>query len=244
MTHEELLELIPLAAIDALSAAERAAVRAHVATCSSCADRLAEYARVAAALLASAPTAIPPPSVEANLRARIQAASIPTRSTQGFWRRWFAWPRWALATAAVAALALVAFGVWMVAAPRAETTDAELASVLQTPGVVKVPIKGTDRAPEAMGQVVITPDASAGYLVVSHLAVLPSQQTYQVWLTRNGERDSGGTFSVNANGWAAFRLKAPRPFNSYQEIGVSVEPAGGSAWPTTNRVIGGLLAQR
>ena len=83
-----------------------------------------------------------------------------------------------------------------------------------------------------------------GYLMVAELSTLPPQQTYQVWLTRDTERSSAAVFTVDTTGKATVRLHAPDAIRNYREVGVTVEPAGGSPWPTTARIIGGALAQK
>src|SRR5438128_2389660 len=67
-------------------------------------------------------------------------------------------------------------------------------------------------------------------------------QIYQVWLMVNGnQRDNAGTFTVDQKGHATARIWASQPWNTYQEIGITLEPAKGSQWPTTPRLIGGPL---
>ena len=241
MTHAELSDSIPLLAIGALSEPERSVLRRHVATCASCRLLLAEYEQVSDALLTSVPSAPLPEGLEQRLRARV-ASARSARAQAGRWGLRVL-PRWAWAAAAAAlVVVLVGAALWL-NTPDARTQDPEVARLLQTPGTVRVSIKGTDRTSNAIGEAIVNPISPVGYLLVDNLSSLPSQRVYQVWLFRSTEKDSAAVFTVDEKGHAGVRLWAPRSLSAYQEMGVTVEPAGGSPWPTTPRVINGTLAR-
>ena len=246
MTHEELIELVPLLAIDALPEAESSEVRRHLLTCASCRRLLSEFDDVGAALLASVPTVEPPAAVAANLRRWVASQQRAPQSSDRakIGRRLPVLPRWAWIGAAFAVLALLAIGVYSLIPQTADSPDNEMAQLAKTPGMVNVSIKGTDAAPKSWGRVVANPDSADGYLMVGDLASLPPQKAYQVWLVRDTERNSAALFTVDTTGKATVRLKAPDAIRNYREVGVTVEPVGGSPWPTTARVIGGVLAQK
>ncbi|MEK7874219.1 MAG: anti-sigma factor, partial [Chloroflexota bacterium] len=50
---------------------------------------------------------------------------------------------------------------------------------------------------------------------------------------------NGGTFTVDANGRGQMLVRAPLPITSYQSMGVTVEPMGGSPGPTGARMLRG-----
>ncbi len=257
MNHDELIESIPLLAIDALSEAERDEVRQHIAQCPSCARLLAEYERVGVALLQNVPPVALPPQLAMGIRGRVgalQAASLKPRVPQpvarNIWQKPLALPRWATfgAVAILLLIALMSIGGLVISqsnqASRARGgDDTEIVRLLQTAGTTSINIKGTDGAPTAMGQVILNPESARAYLIIHNLTPLSADQTYQVWLVRDGQRDSAGTFSVDSQGHATARIWAPKPWSAYQEIGVTLEPARGSQWPTTPRLIGGKLSQ-
>jgi hypothetical protein len=83
-----------------------------------------------------------------------------------------------------------------------------------------------------------TPEA---VLIVLDLPVLKPDRAYQLWLGREGGRDDGGVFQVDARGFGILRIQAPMPFASYNRVGITEEPASGSPGPTSPRVIGGKL---
>lgn len=255
MTHDELVELIPLLVVDALSEGEREEVRKHLSSCASCAALLQEYQSVSEQLLHSTPVTPWAPNLEMRLRARMRAlqsldslSTLPPPEARRAWQRALNVPRWAafaVSLAFVAVLALAAWSLWNWQASQdavaSAREDSEMVKLLETPGTLSVNVSGTDRAPTAMGQVILNPDNTRAYLIVNNLAPLTGDQVYQVWLTRDGQRDNAGTFTVDSKGHALVRIWASKPWSSYQEIGVTLEPGRGSQWPTTPCLIGGPL---
>ena len=57
-----------------------------------------------------------------------------------------------------------------------------------------------------MGTMIMDQKGDYGTLVVDKLAVLDSNQQYQVWLIKDGQRISGGVFSVNHDGYASLEI--------------------------------------
>ncbi len=64
---------------------------------------------------------------------------------------------------------------------------------------------------------------------------------YQLWLTKDGKRTSGGLFSVDASGMGLLVLSLDYPFDLYDVIGITPEPAGGSPGPTSPPVVRGKI---
>ena len=106
-------------------------------------------------------------------------------------------------------------------------------------GVVSIALIGTADAREAYGSIVLDADENRGVLAVRGLPRLDPDHQYQLWLLRGGRRASGGVFSVDAEGYAAIRVNVPADFAAFESLGISVEPAGGSATPTGARVMSG-----
>jgi anti-sigma-K factor RskA len=104
-----------------------------------------------------------------------------------------------------------------------------------------VNLAGTEFAPDASGIIVISQDGEHGTLVVDDLPDLGPEQQYQLWLIQDGERTSGGVFSVKQGGYAAKVIYAPHPLVDYGSFGVTIEPTGGSPGPTGEKVLGGNL---
>jgi anti-sigma-K factor RskA len=250
-------EVEPLLAAFALGdhdAEARALIEAHLDACATCRHTLAAYQMVAHLLPLGAPDAAPSPELRARVTAAVAAAArredaAPPRGAppQSWWRRARRWlPRagWALATVALAALL-----VWNLALQRdladartAQQRDAvALAALLHDPQVQQLLLRGDAIAPAARGTLVLALSRNEASLAVSGLPALPAGHVYQLWLVRQGQRISGGTFTVDAEGCGNLVVQTPAPLSSYDTVGVTVEPAGGSPGPTTPRVIGGKV---
>lgn len=246
-------ELIPLYAIGALGPAEAEAARQHLETCLTCQEALKEYQAVAEALLYQVPALEPPPELRAKLLARLRAAPAPypaarpqVASRSGwrrFWEGTVVLPRWAALGALVALLVLGGLALGERARYAALADALEMGRILSAPDHMTVSLEATQQAPEARGVVYMQPGSPTALLVIYRLAALPPDKAYQVWLIRDGQRDSGGLFTVRPDGHATLLIRAPRPVQSYQQIGITAEPATGSPGPTGPRVIGGVLAQ-
>ncbi|MCJ7660988.1 MAG: anti-sigma factor, partial [Anaerolineales bacterium] len=104
-----------------------------------------------------------------------------------------------------------------------------------------VAMVATDYTPEATGTLVISMDGEYGVLVVDALPILDESQQYQLWLIYDGQRASGGVFSVNDEGYGSLSVSSEKPLSSYPAFGITIEPAGGSPGPTGEKVLGGEL---
>ncbi len=242
MNHEAIQELIPAYAIGATDVEERAAVEAHVADCVRCKALLMEYQLLADDLVYTVPRVQAPARLEERLRRRIKQSA--PREEQ--WRGWLGRLKesglgWAAAMAVVVLL-VVSNAYWM-----AQVKEIEERAAVQATAVVvlaeapTVRLQGDAVAPEARGALYYRPESRIAVLHVYELPRLPEGKVYQLWLIRDGERESGGLFEVDEEGEGTLLVVAPRPMKEYEAIGVTVEPAGGSPGPTSPRVIGGKL---
>ncbi|MEZ4617292.1 MAG: anti-sigma factor [Caldilineaceae bacterium] len=64
---------------------------------------------------------------------------------------------------------------------------------------------------------------------------------YQLWLTKDGQRTSGGLFSVDASGMGLLVVPLDHSLDAYDLIGITPEPASGSPGPTSPPVVRGEL---
>ena len=242
MNHETIQELIPAYAVGAADAEERAVVEAHTIKCTRCRALLAEYQLLAEELLYTVPRAQAPSRLEAELRRRIGHPSTdPRPQWTGEERRWRRQLGWAVIGLALLAL-IVSNGYW---ATRVRTVE-ERAAVQATALVAlaeapRAELHGDAIAPEARGMLYYRPDSHIGVLHVYGMPPLPEGKVYQLWLIRGGHRESGGLFAVNEEGEGVLLIEATRPLGEYEAVGVTMEPEGGSAGPTSPRVIGGEL---
>jgi anti-sigma-K factor RskA len=88
---------------------------------------------------------------------------------------------------------------------------------------------------------VVSLDGEHGTLVVDGLAALGEEQQYQLWLIQDGQRTSGGVFSVSEEGYGSLWISSPEPLSSYSTFGITIEPAGGSPGPSGDKVLGNAL---
>jgi anti-sigma-K factor RskA len=173
----------------------------------------------------------------------MQRALAPrARSVEGvgalvpLWQRlrplaWQALPAWgAVSLLLVVALAIGDFILWQ----QVSQAQAKTSSPMRT-----IALSGTDAAPGAAATLVVGVEGGQGALVVDDLPPLHESREYQLWLLRDGQRTSGGVFSVDRHGYGVLRVSAPRPLREYTSFRVTIEPRGGSPSPTGPRVLGG-----
>jgi anti-sigma-K factor RskA len=114
--------------------------------------------------------------------------------------------------------------------------------VLRGPlGMRAIALQNTTAAPGASGFVIISADGQNGVIVVDELPVLEPEREYQLWLVRDEQSTSGAVFSVDEDGYRGMRIEAPQSLLTYSAVHVTIEPAGGSAIPVGEQVLGGSL---
>lgn len=239
-TH--VIELLPAYAIGSLDSDEVSLVEEHLLSCWICRDESQSFQSVAGEISFAAPVAAPSPDLKVRLMQRVQDAGTARRNEQRqtpppqpgrpFWERLL--PAWGLASLfLILGLAAVSFSLWQ------RVSHLEFATA---PGGMRaVPLVAMDSAPRATGFVLISADGDDGALVVDGLPPLGESQEYQLWLIREGQHTSGALFSTDERSYAGTRIRAPRPLTDYSACEITVEPAGGSAYPTGAQVLGGAL---
>lgn len=252
---ERIEELFPLYALGGLTQNERDQVDVYLDAHPEAWARLAEFTAAAQAVpFAVAPVA-PPERVKQALinrvRADARAASeerAPPPRRSGFVAALFR--PMPLLTAGSLVVAVLA-GVWAfslngeVARLREETTalrnelvaQRDVLATLSRPGVQALTLAGTEHQPSAHGQLLADPQAQSGVLVVGGLAPLPEGEVYQFWLIRGDQPVSAGIFTVDAQGRAVLDIAANQFVGSFDAMGVSIEPEGGSPLPTGDIVM-------
>ncbi len=253
----QITELLPEYVLGALPPAEASDVQAHVAWCTDCRAALADYEAVTDGLLYAVPQVTAPARLEADLRRRIRPADVAIKppARLGWRERWAGLfqPPWRYVTivAMAAVVLLVVTNVyWLGALNQLQAQQASLAQRVEAQqlalnllaaGGRSVALQGDAPNLQVTGAFVYAPDQHEAVLMVEGLPRLPPDRTYQLWLTYEDRRDSGGLFTVDAQGQGTLIVRVSGPLKNYDGCGVTVEPLGGSATPTTPRVIGGKL---
>jgi len=102
--------------------------------------------------------------------------------------------------------------------------------------VITVSLKGTEAQPHAQGQLIADPKEQSAVLVISGLPPLEPGRTYQVWLIGNAPV-SAGLLTVDENGQSVLIVTSEEAIGSFNSLGISVEPEGGSEQPTGEIVV-------
>jgi anti-sigma-K factor RskA len=122
---------------------------------------------------------------------------------------------------------------------QSESIDQIIANLPQTDqsNIITVSLKGTQVQPQAQGQLIADPDSESAVLVISGLPKLEPGKTYQVWLIDGGAPISAGLLSVDENGQGVFIVNSEESIGSFNSLGISIEPDGGSQEPTGDIVV-------
>lgn len=208
-------------ALDAVSDVERAGFERHLADCVACRQEVAEL-RATGARLGVAAAVDPPPSLKLLVladvaRTRQLPPKVPVARRLSRAKTWQL--RVALFGAAAAATAAVVFGVAMTPAP--------VDSVLSAPDAAAIQGVG-----EGHATLVVSRTRHQAVLLASAMPALDAGHVYQVWLLGTGGARSAGLMTPEAS---QRMLVADLPAD-VDRIGITVEPAGGSAGPTTPAV--------
>lgn len=214
-------------AAGALSPEERREVEADARRSPGLAAELREFGETAAVL----GLAVPPVTPDAALRDKLFAALDETPQgatvTRGPWTR-------RLVGVVVASAAAVIVGVLAVGT----LVLPQFAPVSDVDRIVAA--ADADRATadvEAGGTVTAVWSASLdrAAILVEGLAELPSDETYQLWLIRDGEPLPSETFSSRDGDLVSVVLAGE--MEPGDAIGITVEPAGGSEVPSAAPIV-------
>ncbi len=117
-----------------------------------------------------------------------------------------------------------------------ETQEDILASY-QAPGATTLALGDlTGENPAAAATSTVAAEAGVATFVARNLPPLSAAQVYQLWIIRGDQPLSAGIFSVDENGRATLPVDATLA-STYDAVGVSIEPAGGSETPTPDQII-------
>jgi hypothetical protein len=225
--HQEMQELLGAYALDAVEAAERVAIEAHLADCPQCRAEVAEHLETAAMLAASSGQA--PDDVWDRITDSLDEV-VPLRPRRPPMR-------WLTAAAAVVAIAaVVSLSVDVIQQRErieelaATTEEANLARAANA--ALLHPDARRFRLTSSAGtevDAVLLPDGT-GYIVSDNLHPLPRSRTYQLWVLGREAPISAGILGPNPE-----VLAFTAPPNA-EGLAISDEVAGGVIAPESDPV--------
>jgi anti-sigma-K factor RskA len=227
MTCEELRPEYGAFALASAEDPERAEILAHLHRhCPECVAGVRSALATVAAMSGAVQIADPPK----HLRKRLVAMVSPVPSR----RRFAVWFPWAVA----AVLALVLLSVSIPARFRNPNNTAtaqarfdEVLSILKDP-VTKDVAFGD---PTARGRFFVSSNKGVVF-IAAHLPKLQAGRTFEMWLIpASGKPVPAGTFDALGDSTAVY--VRPGPVVNAAAMAISVEPAGGSAQPTTTPIV-------
>ncbi|MBW7884467.1 MAG: anti-sigma factor [Caldilineaceae bacterium] len=244
--------LLPAFALRATDADEHDAVVRALAGDPDAAAALGDYAELVELLHYSAEPVSPPPALADRLRASLDAAPAagpvvpPVVSSPP--RRQFQWPLWLASVTAAAILILVLANGWLLyelvglrsqhaaLLQTINNRDMLLADVVSATGEhYRMP--AAQEGSNSWADVAWLPGSNVAVLRAGHFPKLTADKVYQFWLIRDGQRTSGGLFTVADDGSGVLVFSPPEPLDNFDGMGVTPEPAGGSSGPTAPPVV-------
>ncbi len=240
---KEIQPLLASFALEAVNSEEKELLEAHVADCDDCQQELVDYIRIKEGLLYTPQPSKPSPAIRKRLVARTSKQN--DESALGGWLNELSLFRTALA---LGMLLLVIINAGLLVRVRQlgqrqaqyeqQARAYQTSLALMTYYDTRVVELSND---QAYGTLIFEPDRKVGVLNVRGLEVIPGDKVYQIWLIDPQQnRVSGGLFTVEDNeaAYVSIVIKLEEAFQSYEAVGITIEPAGGSPGPTGPKVIG------
>jgi len=233
---EHVDELLALYALGGLESEAAARIEAHLAECAACRAEAEAMRAVVGVLAQGAPARSPREAVRARLMQRLGDRPRQPRPSPS---------RLAWAFAALSAVIIVALAGWNLSLNSQlnrlrehVAAQQKLMGLVTSPSTQTIDLAAPAQPATARGRAYVEETSQTVVVVVQHLRPLETDQTYQAWVIGPGGPVSAGLFAVNEAGWAMTTLT--RPYSPGSAIGISREPAGGSAQPTEVVLVGGL----
>ncbi len=220
--HDELKELIAPYVIGALPPEEESAIRSHILGCEECLSEADSYSTVASSLVFAVEPESPPEGFAERTLAR-----VAEESPGGARARAARWPWLQALSYASLLVAAVVLGLALLQT-RSELEDQQetLAALVGGDGLVLTGEDATAR---------LVPTSEGSLLVATGLDEPAEGRIYQLWLLKDGEAISAGTFDVSGR---VTVVRTPARLRGHQGAAVTPEPRpDGSAQPTSEPVI-------
>jgi hypothetical protein len=256
VTCQERRDLLLLYVADAMDAAEREEMRAHLESgCAVCAANLVE----AQAAWCAVPGALDPVPPSAHVKQRLMhrigdrserlpdslvlrifrilvpaavAAGIAIVVTHAVLSRQLD----EVQKEATAAKMLLGYQDLQIQSLKAGLSKQEqIAEILRSPDLKLIKMDATKLQPTATGCIVWDQKSQRWQLVCAGMVSAPAGKTYELWfVTKKGEKIAACTFDVDTKGDAELMVDVPHDIGPLALAAVTDEPAGGTAQPTGN----------
>ncbi len=226
-------------ALDALEAgAERDRFARHMSRCQSCASEVRGFREVATAL-AFAATAEPPPELRdrvlaAAARARQLPPEVRAHARPRRTRSWVPWLSGVVATASIVVAVLFGFAQAHTQQQlnQAQAENKAISLLLSSP---QVTLLSRSTTKGGVATVVLAAARHQLVVVTNGLPALPAGRVYQLWLIGKTKIVSAGLLPAATSGRTAPVLASG--VVKGDTLGLTVEPAPGSAQPTTKPIL-------
>jgi len=109
----------------------------------------------------------------------------------------------------------------------------EALTLLNSLAAIKVPLSGTETAPNARATFVFDKQSGRAVLMTEGLPMTATDKAYEVWFIPKGQDPMPGkVFTVDASGHAMIMEQMPAEALQSAVIAITVEPRAGSPKPT------------
>jgi anti-sigma-K factor RskA len=249
ISHDEIRDLLPIHALDALPEDEASQVEAHLKVCESCVRTLDELRSTATAMHSDYED--PPASTWGHISSeitrgdvaptklpKVAAIDTPARSRRG-----------SLAMAISTGTLLVAASVAAVMGIQVYRLDAKISQLSKsvTAANIKAIVTSAELQPGAKqvnllsgtgttaATAILLPNGQ-GVLKAVKMKPLPSNKTYQLWAVTDSQAISLGLLGSKPT-VSIFRAGS----NKHFDLAITVEPSGGTARPTSSPLAAGIV---
>ena len=231
-------------ALDALETeAEHDRFTRHLSRCPSCAGEVRGFREVATAMAFAAATEAPPGMRDQVLAAAARTRQLPpevageSRARQKRSRAWMPWVPWLSGAVAVASIAVAVFFGFAQAHTQDEldqirAQNQAISLLLSSPQVTLLSKSTTEGG---VATVVLAAARHQLVVVTNGLPALPAGHVYQLWLIGKTTTTSAGLLPAATDGRTPPVLATG--VVKGDTLGLTVEPAGGSAQPTTTPIL-------
>ncbi|MCW8096512.1 anti-sigma factor [Streptomyces tauricus] len=243
MSTVDLHTLTGAYALHALSDEERGAFERHAADCEACAREALELSETAARL-GLAVSVSSPSALKSRVMRRITAVRqdsprvVPLTRPPGGGIRARRLSRWALAACVAGVAAFGGTTVWQYeraqdASEQARQSERRTDAIAAVLAASDARTAGAELAGGARGTVVVSKSRDEAVFIASGMAAPPSGKVYQLWFDDGGTMRSAGLMDSHRTAEAVLLEGA---VDGASGMGITVEPAGGSAEPTSDPV--------